>query len=187
MGNYDHGTGYDRDECGCAYLDPTEKALGDHSFTWTKEHTSEANKAYLRSLAPQIRFQQDGKRFLLVHGSPRKINEYLFEDKPDSTFERIAAQAEADVIVCGHTHRAYVKDVTGARFVNDGSAGKPKDGDPRAAWALIETARDSVAVEIRRVEYDVEAAAQAILDSDLPDAFADQLRRASGYVAPVGA
>lgn len=181
MGNYDDGTAYDRDECGCAYKDPTEEALGDESFAWTKAHTSDANKAYLRSLHPQIRFEQDGKRFLLVHGSPRKINEYLFEDKPDATFERIAAGADADVIVCGHTHRPYTKQVGETMLINVGSAGKPKDGDPRACWALIETSPDGVNVEFRRVEYDVEAVAQAILASDLPDEFAGQLRDARGY------
>lgn len=181
MGNYDDGTGYDREECGCAYKDPVEKALGDRSFAWTKERTSDANKAWLRTLAPQIRFEQDGQRFLLVHGSPRKINEYLFEDKPDSTFERIAQGAGADIIVCGHTHRPYVKDAGGARFINDGSAGKPKDGDPRACWALIETSAAGVTAEFRRVNYDVERTALAILDSDLPHEFADQLREARGY------
>lgn len=66
MGNYDDGTGFDRDECGCAYNNLVEKALGDESFTWTKAHTNEANKAYLRGLNPQIRFEQEGRRFLLV-------------------------------------------------------------------------------------------------------------------------
>lgn len=183
MGNYDDGTGYDRDECGCAYKDPTEEALGDESFAWTKAHTSEANKAYLRSLHPQIRFEQDGQRFLLVHGSPRKMNEYLFEDKPDSTFGRIAAGAEADVIVCGHTHKPYTKQIGETLFVNVGSAGKPKDGDPRACWALIETSSDGVNVDFRRVGYDVEKVARAILDSDLPHEFAGQLREARGYLA----
>ena len=181
MGNYDDGTGYDRDECGCAYSNPTEEALGDQSFAWTNAHTSDANKAYLRSLHPEIRFETDDQSFLLVHGSPRKINEYLFEDKPDSTFERIAAGADADVIVCGHTHRPYTKQIGDTLFINVGSTGKPKDGDPRACWALIETSADSVNVEFRRVEYDVEAAAQAVLGSDLPDEFAGQLREARGY------
>lgn len=182
MGNYDDGTGHDRDECGCAYKDPTEKSLGDESFAWTKAHTSDANKTYLRSLNPQIRFEQDGRRFLLVHGSPRKINEYLFEDKPDATFERIAAGADADVIVCGHTHKPYTKQVGDTLFINVGSAGKPKDGDPRACWALIETSADGVNVEFRRVEYEVETVAQAILASELPDEFAGQLREARGYL-----
>ena len=183
MGNYDDGTGFGRDECGCAYTHPVEKALGDAGFAWTKEHTSDANKAWLRTLAPQIRFEADGLRFLLVHGSPRKMNEYLYEDKPDSTFARIAADAGADVIVCGHTHRPYDKTVAGTRFINDGSAGKPKDGDSRACWALVETGPAGVTVEFRRVDYDIDAAAQGILASDLPHEFAAQLREARGFRA----
>lgn len=187
MGNYDDGTGYDRDECGCAYMDPTEKALGDRSFDWTKAQTSAENKAWLRTLAPEIRFEADGHRFLLVHGSPRRMNEYLYEDKPDATFARIAAGAQAAVIVCGHTHRPYDKTVEGTRFINVGSAGKPKDGDPRACWALVETSAGSVTAEFRRVAYDVEAAARAIEASDLPGEFAAQLREARGYRAAVRA
>ena len=181
MGNYDDGTGFGRDECGCAYTNPVEKALGDESFAWTKAHTSDANKAWLRLLTPEIRFEADGHRFLLVHGSPRRINEYLYEDKPDATFARIAAGANADVIVCGHTHRPYDKTVAGTRFINVGSAGKPKDGDPRACWALTETSPDDVRVAFRRVAYDVEAAARAVEASELPSGFADQLREARGY------
>jgi putative phosphoesterase len=183
MGNYDDGTGFGRDECGCAYTHPVEKALGDAGFAWTKAHTNEMNKAWLRTLAPQIRFEADGLRFLLVHGSPRKMNEYLYEDKPDSTFARIAADADADVIVCGHTHRPYDKTVTGTRFINDGSAGKPKDGDPRACWALVETSPAGLTVDFRRVDYDIDAAAQGILASELPNEFAAQLREARGFRA----
>ena len=181
MGNYDDGTGFDREECGCAYVDRIEKSLGDESFEWTKAHTSAENKAWLRTLAPEIRFEVDGHRFLLVHGSPRRMNEYLFEDKPDATFARIAATAQADAVVCGHTHRPYDKTVAGTRFINDGSAGKPKDGDARACWALVETSAHRIAVEFRRVRYDVEAAARAIEASDLPAEFAAQLREARGY------
>ena len=179
MGNYDDGTGFARDECGCAYVKERDKAEGDAGFAWTKAHTSEANTAWLRTLHAEIRFEADGKRYLLVHGSPRRINEYLYEDKPDETFARIAAGADADVIVCGHTHKAYDKTVAGTRFVNVGSAGKPKDGDPRACWALLDTAADTV--EFQRVAYDVEAAARAIEATDLPAEFAAQLREARGY------
>ena len=179
MGNYDDGTGFDRDECGCAYTKPDEQVLGDAGFAWTKARTSDANKGWLRTLQPEIRFEADGKRYLLVHGSPRRINEYLYEDKPDATFARIAADAEADVVVCGHTHKPYDKTVAGTRFVNVGSAGKPKDGDPRGCWVLLDTVTDSV--EFRRVAYDIEAAARAIEASELPSAFAGQLREARGY------
>jgi len=179
MGNYDDGVGFDRDECGCGFVKERDKAEGDAGFLWTKAHTSTSNRAWLRTLAPQIRFEADGKRYLLVHGSPRKINEYLYEDKPDATFARIAAMAKADVIVCGHTHKAYDKTVAGTRFINVGSAGKPKDGDPRGCWVLLDTGTG--AVEFRRTPYDVEAAATAIEASDLPDEFAAQLREARGY------
>ena len=84
------------------------------------------------------------------------------------------------MIVCGHTHRPYDKTVAGTRFVNVGSAGKPKDGDPRACWALIETTPGR-SVEFRRVAYDVEAAARAVEATDLPAEFAAQLREARGY------
>ncbi len=187
MGNYDDGTGFDRDECGCAYTDPTEKALGDVSFGWTKAHATEATKAKLRALSPEIRFEADGRRFLLVHGSPRKMNEYLYEDKPDATFLRIGEVANADVIVCGHTHRPYDKTVGAYRFVNVGSAGKPKDGDARPCWALLETSPAGVAVEFRRVAYDVERAATGVEAAGLPAEFAAQLREGRGYRAPVRA
>jgi len=181
MGNYDDGTGHDRDECGCAYTDPVEKALGDEGFAWTKRQTSDANKGWLRSLAAEIRFEMDGRRFLLVHGSPRRMNEYLYEDKPAATFTRIAEGAGADVIVCGHTHRPYDKTVGPYRFVNVGSAGKPKDGDPHACWALLDSSPELLRVEFRRVAYPVESAARAIEASELPDEFADQLREGRSY------
>src|SRR5689334_21311525 len=79
MGNYDDGVGFERDECGCAYREEAERLLGDRSLAWTKAKTTAENKAYLRTLKKEIRFEADGKRILLVHGSPRKMNEYLFE------------------------------------------------------------------------------------------------------------
>jgi putative phosphoesterase len=168
MGNYDDGVGFDRDECGCAYTEDAERERGRRSLTWTQAHTTAENKAFLRTLASEIRFDAEGTRILLVHGSPRKMNEYLFEDRPVSSFERLAATSHADLIVFGHTHKPYVKDVNGARFLNVGSVGKPKDGDWRACYALI----DGAVVTFRRVEYDVAAAAAAIRATELPPEFA---------------
>jgi hypothetical protein len=77
MGNYDDGTGYDRDECGCAYNNPVEKALGDEGFAGTKAHTSDANKSWLRSLVSQIRFEADGKRtywYMAARGASTSIS-----------------------------------------------------------------------------------------------------------------
>ena len=77
MGNYDDGVGFDRDDCGCAYKDPEEEARGQQSLLWTRQVTTDANKAYLRTLLPGVRFEAEGVRVRLVHGSPRRMNEYL--------------------------------------------------------------------------------------------------------------
>ena len=171
MGNYDDGVGYERDECGCAYREERDRQLGDQSLAWTKAHTTAANKAFLRGLVPQIRFDDQGKRVLLVHGSPRKMNEYLFEDRPLSSFQRLAASSNADIIVFGHTHKPYVKPVDGVLFVNVGSVGKPKDGDWRACYAMVDL-KNEPTVEFRRLEYDVKKVADAIRATELPDEFA---------------
>lgn len=176
MGNYDDGVGFDRDECGCAYRDPREQQLGDRSLAWTKAHTTAETKAFLRTLVPEIRFDADGRRLLLVHGSPRKMNEYLFEDRPLSSFQRLAASSHADIIAFGHTHRPYTKHVDGVWFVNAGSIGKPKDGDWRACYAILSPDSDAPA-EFVRLPYDVARAARAIRESELPDEFAADIER----------
>jgi len=123
MGNYDDGVGFDRDDCGCAYRDPGEKERGDRSLMWTRRHVTPENKAYLRTFLKELRFEADGKRVLLVHGSPRKMNEYLFEDRAISTFQRIAAASGADILVFGHTHKPLVETRNGVLYINPGSAG----------------------------------------------------------------
>lgn len=171
MGNYDDGVGFEREECGCAYREEQERRLGDRSLAWTKATVTAENKAILRALPSEIRLDAGGRRLLLVHGSPRKMNEYLFEDRPLSSFQRLAASSNADIILFGHTHKPYVKQVDGVWFVNTGSVGKPKDGDPRAGYALIDPAADPP-VEFVRLTYDVAAAAGAIRASGLPQEFA---------------
>lgn len=177
MGNYDDGVGFDRDDCGCAYKDADERERGQQSLMWTRSVTTDENKAYLRTLLPEIRFEAEGKRFRLVHGSPRRMNEYLFEDRDARSLARIAQQADADVLVFGHTHKPWVREIEGVLFVNAGSVGKPKDGDPRAAWALLTVApNEPVNVEIRRVPYEVASMAEAIRAADgLPDHFAQDI------------
>jgi len=176
MGNYDDGVGFDRDDCGCAYRDPREKELGDRSLAWTKAQTTPEHKSFLQTLVSEIRFAADGRRVLLVHGSPRKMNEYLFEDRPLSSFQRFAASSNADFIVFGHTHRPYAKRVDDVWFVNAGSIGKPKDGDWRACYAILSPGA-AEPVQFIRVPYDVERAARAVRESDLPNEFAADIER----------
>lgn len=181
MGNYDQGVGNDSDDCGCAYTNPVSEALGKRSIAWTNAHTSADYKTYLRQLPAHIPLQLGDLRVLLVHGSPRRVNEYLFEDRPDSSFERLLDAVESDVLVCGHTHLPYHKVLpSGRQVVNAGSVGKPKDGDPRACYVVLSAEGAQLSVEFIRVPYDVEKTARAIEASDMPHEYAQMLRDGKG-------
>jgi putative phosphoesterase len=174
-GNYDYAIARDLDDCGCAYRDQHDRELGQLSVAWTLEHTDRHSKDFMRGLPFDLRFEMGGRRVRLVHGSPRKVNEYLFADKPARTFERIAAGADCDVLVFGHTHQPWVAEYGGVLFVNCGSVGKPKDGDPRASYAVLELAGGKVSPTIERVEYDAESVAREVAGSGLPAEYAEKL------------
>ena len=168
MGNYDNGVSLELDSCGCKYNNSKLERLGELSIWWSRGHTSQANKDFLKELPREFRLKEN---VLMVHASPRSLHEYLPEERPTVTFERIAKVAECDIMLFGHTHIPYKKRVAETLFVNTGSVGRPKDGEPRAGYVIL----DSGEVEFRRVAYDAEGAAQAIRASDLPDYYADEL------------
>lgn len=192
-GNYDYGIGRSSDDCGCAYKTDDEKANGAVSIACTNQWVSDDERQYLRTLPRHIRLEfelQDGAPLtvMLVHGSPRKVNEYLFEDREEKSLLRILEGAGADVLCFGHTHKPYHRILAHEdRFfhaINIGSVGKPKDGDPLGGYVLLhlneETAvhhADSIQVEFVRFAYDVERAARAVEESPLPNAYAEALRR----------
>ena len=122
-----------------------------------------------------LRFNVGASPVHLVHGSPRKVNEYLFEDKPASLYERLAAAEEADTLVFGHTHKPWVREYGGVLFVNCGSVGKPKDGDPRAGFAILRPGDTRLEVTIERVPYDAEAVAREVAAAGLPEEYAEKL------------
>lgn len=177
-GNYDYAIARDDDDCGCFYPTPKDREIGQGSVAWTLEHTDERSKRFMHDLPFDLRFDLAGKRVRLVHGSPRKVNEYLLEDRAASTFERIARLASCDILLFGHTHKPWVHEYGGVLFVNCGSVGKPKDGDPRASFVLLEDQDADVKVSIERVVYDAQAVAAEIRDGGLPHELADQLVRA---------
>lgn len=204
-GNYDYGIGRRSDDCGCAYKAEDEKANGKVSIAYTNELVGDSERQFLRTLPTHIRLefelandpehlwqQQTPFTVLLVHGSPRRVNEYLFEDRGDRSLGRVMESAGADVMCFGHTHKPFHKQVSAEpedqqtylrHAINIGSVGKPKDGDPRAGYVLLtidEQARpgsgEGVTVEFIRVAYDVEKAARAVEESILPNAYAEALR-----------
>jgi predicted phosphodiesterase len=195
-GNYDWGIGRSSDDCGCAYKTDEEKALGKVSISYTNEVVKDEQRAYLRTLPAHIRLKyqlnHDKRNILFVHGSPRKVNEYLFEDRDEKSMLRIMEQADADIMCFGHTHKPYHRILNSGveaenhfrHAINIGSVGKPKDSDPRGGYVILTinpdstvTDKDSVKVEFIRFEYDIEKAAKALEDSPLPNEYADMLRK----------
>lgn len=195
-GNYDFGIGRTSDDCGCAYKTDKEKAMGKISISFTNQIVKENERAYLRTLPARIKVEfqlnNDKLNLLLVHGSPRRINEYLFEDRDEKSMLRIMEQADADIMCFGHTHKPYHRILNSGidgqnhfrHAINIGSVGKPKDGDPRGCYVLLTINdnssvldKDSIHVEFVRFDYDVEKAAKAVEDSPLPNEYANMLRK----------
>lgn len=174
-GNYDYAIARELEDCGCAYVTQHDRELGRRSVDWTLAHTSQESKDFMRGLPFDLRFPVGGIDVHLVHGSPRKVNEYLFEDKPASLYERLAAAESDPVLVFGHTHKPWAREYGGVLFVNCGSVGKPKDGDPRGAFAVLTPNGESVDVSIERIAYDADAVAAEVRAAGLPGEFADKL------------
>lgn len=184
-GNYDSTTATHYKHCGCKYEDPRQEELSHLSYAWTLENTTEETKRFLGALPFRLDVRpfgghRSGPRLILVHGNPVLNTVYWTEDRPDSFASQMAAQAGAkkgDVIAFGHTHKPWSKTIEGIHFVNTGSVGRPKDGDPRAGHVVLGfNGETDVKIEFKRIPYDVERTAKAILESTLPDDFADYLR-----------
>ncbi len=178
QGNYDFNVAHDNEHCGCKYEDPIQAELSDKSFEWTKRHSSPKSKDFMRSLPPEISFTSHRKKVSIFHATPHKNNLYWYEERPDKFFLEMAEKTGADVMIYGHTHKPYRKDIGGKVFINAGSVGKPKDGDPRTCVTLIEFSDGGVKHEFLRVSYDIEKVASAILTSGLPPGLATKLREA---------
>lgn len=208
-GNYDYGVGRNSDDCGCAYKTENEKNLGKASISYTNQVIGDEERAYLRTLPAHIKLEfqlnEDKLNLLLVHGSPRKINEYLFEDRDEKSMLRIMEAADADIMCFGHTHKPYHRILEskltdeptyqaepGTKYksknqyrhaFNIGSVGKPKDGDSRGGYVMLYiddkssvNDRNSIKAEFIRFDYNIERAAQSIEESPLPNEFAEMLR-----------
>ena len=212
-GNYDSTTAVRHEHCGCRYEDPRDQELAHESYAWTLEAVSGETRRRLTALPFRLDLRPLGGHaagpvMTLVHGAPSLNTLYWTEDRSDGFCRKMADKAgrsAGDAMAFGHTHLPWTRVLDGVRFVNTGSVGRPKDGDPRAGYALLTPPAGSAggdrpdppdrsegdrpggdggaaggagtwAVEHVRVAYDVERAARAIEESTLPDAFAEQLR-----------
>jgi len=192
-GNYDSTIATDYKHCGCQYEDPRQEELSHLSYEWTRKNVSAETKAFLGTLPFRIDLRPlgghtAGPTVTLFHGNQVLNTVYMYAERPDSFLEKMGGAVGAragDVICFGHTHKPWHRIVSGVHFVNAGSVGRPKDGDWRAGYVLLDAGAGEPGVTVVRVEYAVERAARAILESDLPDDFADYLRTGGNTTAGV--
>lgn len=183
-GNYDSTVANDYKHCGCKAESPRGEELSHESYEWTRTRAAPETKQALGELPFRMDIRPRGghtsrPQLTLVHGAPTLNTLYWTEDRPDSFCMKMAKTAglkEGGLIAFGHTHKPWRREVEGIHFLNTGSVGKPKDGDWRACYVLVEVEEEVESVQFVRVEYDLERAVKGIHGSDLPDEFADQLR-----------
>ncbi len=189
-GNYDSTVATDYKHCGCRAETPRDEELSHLSFEWTRLRVTPETKEYLGSLPFRVDIRPlgghvSGPTITLVHGNQTLNTVYVSEDRSDSFLERMASDIGAragDVICFGHTHKPWQRTLDAVQFINTGSVGRPKDGDWRACYVLLTTDQSGASAEFVRVSYDVDQAANAIRESDLPNEFAEVLK--SGGASP---
>ncbi|MFB0544860.1 MAG: metallophosphoesterase [Asgard group archaeon] len=152
--------------------------MATEALLWTEKVLKKESLDWLESL-PYVRVEVEmgGINFTVAHGSPLDPDEYIFpSERPPRRLELYLAQMESDFILIGHTHIPYVWQCEHGIILNPGAVGQPRDFDPRASFALIDKEEDhKVKIDIVRVDYDIQAAARAIIEKELPEFLAKRL------------
>lgn len=175
QGNYDHSIGNNLADCQCGYTDPRDNHFAQISYDYTLQHTSPANRAWLRDLPGQRRVDLGRYCLLLCHGSPRRMNEFIWESTTSTHFlEHLAAQCHADVILATHTGIKWRRRLSGDRhFVNIGVLGRPENDGRTNVWYAILEARPELSVEFVQVSYDHHRLACEMRAERLPEEFVE--------------
>jgi putative phosphoesterase len=167
QGNYDDAIGNQKIACGCDYNTEKAKKIGMSSINFTAGETTDENKEFLANLPGQLKLELEDKTVLLVHGSPRRINEYLYAGSEQ--VQEVVTDLEEDILLCGHTHLPYHRRIADKDVINVGSIGRPKHGNPNSIYTIVEVADGNVTTEFIEVAYPVEKITAAIKDSELAD------------------
>lgn len=177
QGNYDHSIGNDRPDCQCGYTDPRDNHFARLSYAYTIENTSLDNRRWMKDLPEQMRLELGGYRLLLCHGSPRRMNEFLWESTTSSAFlEHLLETQEADVVLATHTGIKWRRLLKGDRhFVNVGVLGRPENDGGTNVWYALLTARPRLEVEFVPVRYDHEKLAREMRQEKLPEEFVETI------------
>lgn len=178
QGNYDNSLAGGLADCQCGYTDPRDNYFARISYAYTFDKTSEENKAWLRTLPLTLRFELEGRRVLLCHGSPRKMNEFLWEStSPDQFLEYLLDEAGADIACVTHTGIKWHRKLPGGRhFVNVGVLGRPEnDGTTNVWYTLLSANGADLEVEFVPVVYDFRALASDMARQRLPKEFMETI------------
>jgi hypothetical protein len=176
-GNYDHSLALGLNDCGCGYTDPRDNYFAQISYDYTFHLTSAVHKHWMATLPYNLRFPLGDYRVLTCHGSPRRMNEFLWEStSPDGFLRMLLRRTEADIFLCTHTgipwHRALPD---GGQVVNVGVLGRPpNDGGTTVRYAFL-SAEPELRVEIVPVVYDHEALAAEMRLEHLPEEFVETI------------
>lgn len=176
-GNYDVSVGQGLDDCRCGYTDPRDNHFAAISYRYTFARTSPGHRSWMRTLPLARRLEIAGRRVLLCHGSPRRVNEFLWESTSSDAFLGWLLNASsADVLCVSHTGLPWHRRLPDGRaVVNVGAIGRPaNDGDPRVVYAVLDFG-DEVEVEWRRVAYDHAALAEEMRAEELPEEFGETI------------
>ncbi|OON97573.1 MAG: hypothetical protein ATN36_02930 [Epulopiscium sp. Nele67-Bin005] len=150
----------------------------NNAYDWTVAYLTPENKEFIRNFEDGISVVRNKKSFFLRHGSLFSNSEYIFEDDTQRQMD-MAHYLDEDVIVMGHTHLPYAKEVNGKIFINTGSVGKPKDGDNRACYCVVNV-EDEISVEFFRLDYDIDKVIEEINQSELPNTIGMLLKMGRG-------
>jgi diadenosine tetraphosphatase ApaH/serine/threonine PP2A family protein phosphatase len=173
QGNYEESLAAGAADCNCGYTDPRDNEYAQISYDYTSEYTSEPYKRWMGTLPKEMRLEIDGHRVLLSHGSPRRINEFLWRSTtPDPFLHRLCDEHAADVIVCTHTGLHWHKALGGKRHVvNAGVIGRPANDGRTNVWYTMLTIGAEASVEFIPVDYDHAALAAEMRAERLPEEF----------------
>jgi diadenosine tetraphosphatase ApaH/serine/threonine PP2A family protein phosphatase len=178
QGNYDQSLAEGRSDCACGYTDPRDNHFARISYEYTLRRTSAENRAWLGTLPAGFRVRLGERRVLMCHGSPRLVNEFLWETTtPDGLLRRMLDAHDADVLLCTHTGIKWRRTLAdGRETVNVGVIGRPENDGAPDTWYTILTAGSELGVEFVPVRYDHEALAREIEREGLPQEFAETIR-----------
>ncbi len=178
QGNYDHSIGNDLNDCQCGYTDPRDNYYAKLSYDYTYRNTNDENKKWMKELPDEIRFEINGFKILLCHGSPRQTNEFLWETTTPTHFlEKLCDDFKADIICTTHTGIHWQRKLSGKRFfINAGVIGRPEnDGRTHTGYTMLEFDNAELNVEYIPIDYDYKRLAEEMQNEKLPNEFIETI------------